>query len=100
MEIGLENLTHIFGHTLLTQVLDVKVGKNPFGVNNVCRRDRQGGSRSYHYKHVNTTELRLQENRVSSSCVYGTELSYMIQMIPPSTHSLICESVCVNMGYS
>lgn len=100
MEIRLDNLTHILGHTLFTQVLDVKVGKNPVGMNNVCRRDRQGGSRSYHYKHVNTTELRLQENTGSSSCVYGAELSCMIQMIPPSTHSLICESVCVNMDCS
>lgn len=100
MEIGLENLTQILGHTLFTQVLDVKVGKNPVGVNNMCKLDRQGGSRGYHYKHVNTTQLRLEENTVSSSCVYGAELSCMIQMIPPSTHSLICESACVNTNCS
>lgn len=32
---GLENLTHIFVHSVFTQALDVEVGKSPDGMNNV-----------------------------------------------------------------
>lgn len=35
VKIDLENLTHILGHSVFTQSLDVEVGKNPHGMNNV-----------------------------------------------------------------
>lgn len=36
VKIDSDNLTHILGHSVFTQALDVEVGKNPDGMNNVA----------------------------------------------------------------
>ena len=41
---GLENLTHILGHSVFTLALNVEVGNNPDGMNNVVADQTDKGA--------------------------------------------------------